>query len=283
MITIAGIPQITDYSTFLGNLGVTVYNQATVSAAIFDNTQATTAQAVAGAITGTIMNPVTTKNAIVAQAFTSANFSSTAQAAAGTDATTVMNPVLTKNAIAALASGSAGLTVIASGNLATGSPTVVDITSIPQTYRSLVLYVKGATNSVATRALQVDVDFGNGLGSGNNFASYHQINNTTASSFVGATNIIWSIVTQTAAQTSSCIINFHAYQSGPIKQYDGMFSTADTAGSEFNTAANLGNVEGVFINNGVVETRGLTGIRITWNNVATGVFDGGTYTLYGVN
>jgi len=62
-----------------------------------------------------------------------------------------------------------------------------------------------------------------------------------------------------------------------------MFNVAETAGTEFGTDTDSGFVTGVFINGTSLETRGLTGIRITWDNVGTGVFDGGTYSLYGVN
>jgi hypothetical protein len=179
---------------------------------------------------------------------------------------------------------SAGITTIASGNLATGSPTVVDITSIPQTYRELVLYINAATNSVATRALQVAVDTGNGISSANNKSGYTEIIGAVAAAVgFSATANLWTDVTQTAAQTSSCVIHFPAYQSGTVKSYRGRVYTAATASSDF-SSGNLTMVDGILMDggSGLPRTGGITGIRITWNNVGTGVFDGGTYALYGV-
>jgi len=184
-----------------------------------------------------------------------------------------------------MSAGSGGVTSIASGTLSTGSPTVVDITSIPQTYRALVLTISGASNSVNTRALRVDVNFGNGFGSANNRVRYTQILNATPTTagVSAAENRLWANTTQASIEISSCVINFPAYQSGPAKTYNGMFNVAETAGTEFGTDTDSGFVTGVFINGTSLETRGLTGIRITWDNVGTGVFDGGTYSLYGVN
>lgn len=175
-----------------------------------------------------------------------------------------------------------GLTVIASGTLSTGSPTVVDMTSIPQTYRALVLTVSAASNSVASRALRVDVNFGNGFGSANNKINAKTIIDVTAGTLAGFANNLWSDVTQAAAETASCVIHFPAYQSGPVKTYHGMFNTAE-ASTQYATSSDFGWVEGLFMNNTTPETRGLTGIRLTWSNVGTGVFDGGTYELSGVN
>lgn len=282
----AGDADILNSSTALSRLGVTVYTTALASAVASDavaTLYATTAQAEAGTATGVLMNPVLTKNAIETIAFTSADYSTTAQANAGTDNTTVMNPVLTKNAIAALGTGAAaGLTIIASGSF--GSVTELDITSIPTTYRALVLYIDSATNSVATRALRVSVDTGLGLGNAGNLVSYQQIAGTTVTEVLsGAANQeLWTGVTQTAAQGTSCVIDFPAYQSGPIKRYSGRVAAAASVGSEW-SATGI-SVTGVLVDaSGVERTGAITGIRITWNNVATGVFDGGTYALYGVN
>lgn len=182
------------------------------------------------------------------------------------------------------AGGAAGLTVIASGNCATGSPTVIDITSIPATYRSLVLYVNGASNSVAGRALLVSVDTGLGLGNAGNLTAAVQINNTTTTAVNN--NALWNVVTQTAAQVSSCIVNFPAYQSGPIKSFHGNAFLVQGVGGEWPSGGGANSVwfNGVLSSNlNVSRTGAIVGIRITWDNVATGVFDGGTYALYGVN
>lgn len=237
-----------------------------------------------GAVGKTLFAASTTAAAqTIIGAFVSANFATTAQAIAGTNDGTVMNPVLTKNAIATLGGGAAGLTVIASGSCATGSPTVIDITSIPATYRSLILYVDSASNSVATRGLVIGVDAGGGLLDTNSY--FTQTLNTTTTVNTGATQGLWTTITQTAAQTSSCIIEFPAYQSGPIKQYYGQMEAAATSGSPWQTASLRNVFQGVMIDNSdsLPKTGAIAGIRLTWNNVATGVFDGGTYALYGVN
>jgi hypothetical protein len=294
-----GTPSIASYATVRTSMGITMYTTALATtglAGIFTTTAdvssmvagalvATTAQANAGTATGVVMNPVVTKNAIETLAFTSAKFATTAQANAGTNDGTIMNPVLVKNAIAALGSSSGGITAIASGSLATGSPSAVDITSIPQTYRGLMLHIEAASNDTATRALLIDVDFGNGLGNANNEAIVVQINNTTATN-VALVNRLWTAVTQTAAQVSSCMFQIMGYQNGGPKQFIARAAVAQTAGSSWNNGTNNIAIHGLFSSNAgthVAETRGLTGIRITWDNVATGVFDGGTYTLYGIN
>ena len=175
---------------------------------------------------------------------------------------------------------SGGMTVIASGTLSTGSPTVVDITSIPQTYRSLVLYINGASNTVATRGLRIDVNCGNGFG-GANSQNSKSITGTTVEISDG-TNRLWIETTQTAAQVTNAYVEFPSYQSGPVKIYRGGASMAQSASSgDFNGTSFWGTL--IDSTSGTVpETRGITGIRITWNNVATGVFDAGTYALYGV-
>lgn len=179
------------------------------------------------------------------------------------------------------AGAAAGLTAIASGTLSSGSPSLVDITSIPQTYRALVLYVNGASNTVASRALVVRPNAGGGLGT--DATALTQIANATPTSANGG-QFLWNTVTQTAAQVSSCVINFPAYQSGPIKSYNGFVNTDATAGAEWATSTNNISVNGVIITSAnASQTGALTGLRITWDVVSTGVFDGGTYALYGVN
>jgi len=185
--------------------------------------------------------------------------------------------------IQTLASGQPpGLTTIASGSCATGSPTVIDITSIPATYRAIILYVSGASNSVATRGLRVSVDTGLGLGNAGNVSGYTQIANTTTTSVSNAASL-WTDITHAAALVDSCWIQFPAYQSGPIKTYNGFLSAQATAGSEWAWAgAGSVFVAGFLSNASVARTGAIVGIRLTWDNVATGVFDAGTYAVYGV-
>ena len=179
----------------------------------------------------------------------------------------------------------AGITQIAAGNCATGSPSVIDFTSIAQTYRGLVLHVEAATNDTATRALKVDVDFGNGLASANNEALVVQISNTTVTN-VSCINSLWTAATQTAAQVSSCLFQIMGYQNGIGKQFQAAAAIVQTSGSSWNNGTNHIAIQGMFSSSAsthTAETRGLTGIRLTWDNVATGVFDGGTYKLFGIN
>ena len=176
-----------------------------------------------------------------------------------------------------------GLTTIASGSCATGSPTVIDITSIAQTYRGLKLYINGASNSVATRALQVEFgDSTHALG-GNNSATYHQISGTTVTQVNGTSPVMWTNVTQTAAQVSSCVIEIFGYQSGGAKNYTARAYLASTSGSEFSTGTVVTSWGTLTDNSAVVKTGAVDRIRITWDNVGSGVFDGGTYALYGIN
>lgn len=205
-------------------------------------------------------------------------YSSGAGTVASTD--TILQAIQKLNGnIAALAA--AGLTTIASGTLSTGAPTLVDLTSIPATYRALVLYVSGASNTVATRALIVRPNAGGGLGTDLTVGS--QINTATAGS-INTASALWAAVTQTAAQTAGCVINFPAYQSGPIKSFNGVVEVAATAGADWGTAQFITTSGVIATSASIAQTGALTGLRITWDNVATGVFDGtGTYALYGVN
>ncbi len=173
-------------------------------------------------------------------------------------------------------SANAGLTVIASGSF--GAVTLLDITSIPATYRALVLYVNGASNTVATRALRIQVDTGVTFP----LTPNGQCINSTTVTAVSSSNL-WTDVTQTAAQVSSCIVHFPAYQSGPAKTYNGNAYLAQISGTWDSNAAL--SFWGTLLDGATHQpgTGAITRIRITWDNVGTGVFDAGTYALYGVN
>lgn len=172
------------------------------------------------------------------------------------------------------------LTTIASGSF--GAVTLVDITSIPATYRGLVLYITGASNTVATRALRVKIgDSTHPITGGTCLYDFHQISGTTVTA-VADNDSPWSEVAQTAAQLSSTIINLPAYQSGPIKTFTARTNMAAAAGALWSTGTKTTSW-GVLQDGGAAHTGAIDRIRITWDNVATGVFDGGTYALYGVN
>lgn len=175
-----------------------------------------------------------------------------------------------------------GVTTIASGNLATGSPTAVDITSIPQTYRGLRLTIRGASNSVATRALRINVD--NGLGTGN--AGNDSVNASIGGSTTrqATDQNLFPDLTQTAAQFSHVVVNFDGgyTSSSAIQTYWGMMTSGESVTDTW-TAGNTVIFDGILANAGVARFGAIVGIRITWDNVATGVFDGGTYLLEGIN
>lgn len=178
----------------------------------------------------------------------------------------------------------AGLTTIASGSF--GAVTLVDITSIPSTYRGLILYISGASNTVATRGLRVEIGDSTHDFAAGNYCDYTQIAGTTTSQVsVGSANISpWTEITQTAAQTSSAVIVIPAYQSGPAKTYTAKYNAAATSGSEWSTGTSTiawGTLHQS--SDGLPKTGAVDRIRVTWNNVATGVFDAGTYALYGIN
>lgn len=170
----------------------------------------------------------------------------------------------------------AGLTTIASG-----SPTAVatvDITSIPATYRSLILFWSGISCDTTTRSFQVTVNAGAGLGSQDH--GFHQIAGTTVTSVSGGSSTCWTAVTQSSAQVSYGYIIFPAYQSGPIKTYYGWSSVAATAGAM--DSGTLTTFWGRLGSAGAVPATGaIQGVRLFWNN--TGNFDAGSYALYGVN
>ena len=176
----------------------------------------------------------------------------------------------------------AGLTAIASGSF--GAVTLVDITGIPATYRSLILYINGASNTVATRALRIEVDTGvAALGNpAINRTVYHQINTTTTTLVSPSSTNLWTDVTQTAAQVTHAHLIFPAYQSGPIKTYHGHVRAAATSASHI-TGSHISVWGDLVDSSDLARTGAIAGIRITWDNVATGVFDAGTYVLYGVN
>lgn len=288
-----GTPSIAAYGTVRNSMGITVYTTAlaqTALSGIFTTTAdavnaalsvaSTTAQASAAVSADSFMTPILSKKLIVDTAFTTANFSTTAQANTGTDNSSIMTPVLVKNAISALGGTSAGLTVIATST--PGAVTLIDFTAIPATYRGLVLYFTGLSNTVATRGVTITIDTGLGLGNANNNHDWTQIAGTTVTGTQQNSGNCFTTVTQTAAQTTTGYINIPAYQSGPLKHYFGRITAADTT-TDIGSGT-LTTVWGVLTGaSGVARTGAVVGIRITWDNVATGVFDAGTITLYGVN
>jgi hypothetical protein len=182
---------------------------------------------------------------------------------------------------AGAAASSGGPVTIASGNLATGSPSVIDITSIPQTYSGLKLTIRNASNSVATRALRVTADTGLGLGNAGNDAQIKNWLGDTTTTDETLDQRMWLDATQTAAQKSNVVLDFPSYSStAGYQTYSGWFNAGEAVDDTF--AINTQNhFQGILATGLVYRVGGIVGIRITWDNVATGVFDGGTYLLEG--
>lgn len=174
----------------------------------------------------------------------------------------------------------AGLTLISTST--PGAVTLIDFTSIPQTYRSLILEFTGLSNTVATRGITVEVDTGLGLGNAGNCATWKQISNVTTTAIGPTARVLWTTVTHTAAQATHGRLEFHGYQSGPIKGYSGLVGLGQNL-TNWDAPTTTTWVNGVLTDaSGVWRTGAIVGIRVTWDNVATGVFDGGTINLYGV-
>jgi hypothetical protein len=170
--------------------------------------------------------------------------------------------------------GAAGLTQIA-----TSTPTAVatvDFTSIPTTYRGLVLYWNEISCDTTTRSFQITTNAGAGLGS--QLHVFTQIAGATPTS-PGAGVPVWTAATQTNAQVSWGWLYFPAYQSGPIKAYHGLVSIAATSG-DITTGTRIF-VHGVLESAAVPATGAIQGLRAYWSG--SGNFDTGTITLYGVN
>lgn len=188
---------------------------------------------------------------------------------------------VTIQTITGASASTGGVTTIASGNLSTGSPSTIDITSIPATYRGLRLTIRSASNTVATRALRINVDNGLGTGNaGNDSVSFMNGGNATL-----VDQNLFSDVTQTAAQLTHVVVEFSGgYASASAMQYySGIVAQAETSADTFTSGTGPKEFHGVLATTGVSRFGAIVGIRITWDNVATGVFDGGTYLLEGFN
>lgn len=163
----------------------------------------------------------------------------------------------------------AGLTVIG-----TSTPTgaTVDFTSIPTTYRALVLVWHAVSIDTSTRSLQVTANCGAGFGS--ETCVYKQISGTTVTE-VNSGPIFFTNITQTAAQTTSGYVSISGYQSGPRKYFKGIWNAAATATLEWGTGTTT-TFEGLITSG----TGALEGLRVYIQG--SGNFDAGTITLYGV-
>jgi hypothetical protein len=120
----------------------------------------------------------------------------------------------------------------------------------------------------ASRQIEVYCDCGAGLGLEN--VVFHQIAGTTVTNVSGA--MMFTAVTQTAAQLTSGFMLITGYQSGGAKRYDGWVSAA-SGGTQTTFWGTVGSTT-------ALTTTALTGLRVKFNS---NNFDAGTITLYGVN
>lgn len=228
----------------------------------------------ASALTGAVLaSGVTASSIVVLGALTDIatnNVSTTAHGfapKAPNDATKYLDGT---GAYSTPASSNAGLTVIA-----TSTPTGVDhvdFTSIPTTYRALILSWNGMSNVNPSLSFQVTANLGNGLGSEN--ASYKQISGSTVTNVDGVNIPFLMGPSQTAIQVCSGTIEFPAYQSGPVKIYSGHCTIG--------ASGNIGSIADIWISGICTTSAGaIQGLRCYWSGA--GNFDAGTITLYGVN
>jgi len=149
-----------------------------------------------------------------------------------------------------------GMTLIASGSLST---TQLDITSIPSTYKSLVLYMKNVSITTSTT---VFIRVNNQTGSIYNYYVNGTQSNSSVFSYTASNSISASVTTQTG------VFYFPAYTgtSGKIIQ---SYFMGDNTSNPYPWVGMCG----------VNYASSITEINLLANNA----FDAGTYELYGVN
>ena len=155
------------------------------------------------------------------------------------------------------------VTTIASGSLP--SATVLDITSIPATYRELQLVVLGGSSDTATRKIQLQISVDNGsnfLATG--YAGWVDDGTTN----VSMATVFASVATgPVAATTQDIVFAITNYQGGLYPQVQ--FSGINSSGLAF---AGNGSYKG--------GTTAVNALRLLWDG--SGNFDAGTYALYGI-
>lgn len=152
--------------------------------------------------------------------------------------------------------------------LATSTPsgvTIVDLTSIPATYRALYLTWSGISCNTASRTFLITPDCGAGLGSES--CAYLDSTNTVVSG-QGGTAQMFIGYSQAAAATIAGSLYIPNYASSGFKQYmSGQLSSVSSI-----TTNSAGNI---------LSTGAVQGLRCYWSS--SGTFDAGTINLYGVS
>lgn len=156
-----------------------------------------------------------------------------------------------------------GIATIASGSFP--SAAVLDITSIPSTYRMLQLFISNASSDTGTRRPQVQLSVDNGSSFISSTYTGVAYDGTTVTGLSGV--FAAPAGTIAAAADYDMLITMTGFQAG---LYPSCYFTArDSAGLD-----SFGN--GSYIG----ATTLVNAIRIGWNG--SGNFDGGTYALRGI-
>lgn len=159
---------------------------------------------------------------------------------------------------------SVGVVTLASGSFPAAA--VLDIASIPASYRELQLRMTGVSCDTATRKCRVQISIDNG----SSFIATNYGSIVIDSLGAAATGTTWLAQNSTdlaAAATVAMVVSITNYQGGLYVQ--GQFSGVDSAGVTFggNGAYQAG-------------TTAVNALRVLWNGA--GNFDAGTYILYGI-
>ncbi|RPJ38987.1 MAG: hypothetical protein EHM35_03345 [Planctomycetaceae bacterium] len=170
-----------------------------------------------------------------------------------------------------LNAGSAGgITLIASGSFPAAA--TLDITNIPATYAYLVIKVTGASSTVSSRMVLIQVSTNNGSSFDATAANYAYFRvDQVAGLFTGTRATLGESVSGGGiADTGDITCSLFNYQSGPHKNFIARHTNSQSSTAH---AINIGCYFG--------STSAIDAIRILWSG--TGNFDAGTYAVYGVS
>ena len=184
----------------------------------------------------------------------------TAASSAGTSGQLLSSTGTGVQWVAAPAAGS--MTVIASGSL---SGTVVNITSVPQTYKQLAIYVDTAIATGSTLQFRFNSD---------SSSKYYSSGTISGSATVQYNNGVTAIVTSNAYTTPYTCANYLL-----LTNYTS--TTAAKIGTLLSVTPQDGTYMQLSLGLAYNSTSAITTINIGNNNNAT--LTGGTYVVYGVN